>query len=226
VAVRARVAGWHLPKGDASRGFVLEVANADGSTGEDHFPFEVHSPGTIERAVAARGAILGRGLLVVDEYDPELVAEAIRPVIESMEASSWEELAFRIGSLAPWEFEGWRWDAEQERIREEPGIQAEVRGVRLQRTSTGLSFSLPVEITFGAADDEDLEVTVSMTLHSPLWLRNRFPPGTVMLGAGRVFAGRPDADVIRDALARDVPARAPSWDLLRLALIPPASLGT
>jgi hypothetical protein len=227
VAVRARVAGWHLPAGNASPGFVLEVTDADHPKGEEHFPFAVHTPATIERVLVSRGAMLGRGIIVVeDDYDPERVAETIRPVVESMEGSSWEELAFRIGSLTPWEFEGWRWDPDRERIREDPGVSAEVRDVRLVRTSTGLSFSLPVEVRFGAAGADDLELTVPMTLHSPLWLRNQLPSDAVMLGAGRMFAVRPDGGAIREALAGDVPARAPSWDLLRLALTPPRSLGT
>jgi hypothetical protein len=247
VAVRARVVGWHhpnvsslphpparseqilqgvLPERDRPQSFTLEVTDTEEPSGEDYFMFDVHTPDTIDHDLDLSGAMFGRGVVVVvDEYDPELVAETMRPLVESVEARTWEELAFRVGSLGEWEFEGWKWNPEEERLRRDPGVEAAVRDVRLLRTSTGSSFSLPIEVRFGAAGLED-EVTVPMTLQSPLWLRNHLSPGAVMLGAGKVFARRPDAAAIREALAGSVPARAPSWELLRLALQPLRAPGT
>jgi hypothetical protein len=247
VTVRARVVGWHhpnavsiprpparseeipqgvLPGRDRPQTFTLEVSDPEEPRGEDYFTFDVHTPDTIDQHLDINEAMCGRGVIVlVDEYQPELVAETMRPLVESVEARTWEELAFRVGSLAAWEFEGWKWYPEEERLRQDPGIEAAVRDVRLFRTSTGESFSLPIEIRFGATGLEE-EMTVPMTLQSPLWLRNNLPSGTVLLGAGRVFARRPDVAAIREALAELVPARAPTWELLRLALQPLRPPGT
>lgn len=241
MAVRARIVGWHHPKvvsipppsarsedipqgtypaADRPQSFTLEVTNADEPSGEDYFMFDVHTPDTIDYHLDVSGAMFGRGMVVVvDEYNPEQVAEAMRPLVESVVAETWEELAFRVGSLAPWEFEGWKWYPEEERLRQDPGVEAEVRGVRLIRTSTGSSFSLPVEVRFGAAGLDE-EVAVPMMLQSPTWLRNNLASATVMLGSGKLFARRPDPAAIEAALIDSVPARAPSWELLTMALTP------
>jgi Immunity protein 8 len=247
VAVRARIVGWHhpnvasiphpparseeipqgvLPERDRPQSFTLEVTDADEPTGEDYFMFDVHTPDTIDYHLDLSGALFGRGMVVVvDEYNPEQVVETLRPLVESVEAETWEELAFRVGSLAPWEFEGWKWYPEEERLRQDPGVEAEVRGVRLIRTSTGSSFSLPVEVRFGAAGLDD-EVAVPMTLQSPTWLRNNLASGAVMPGSGNLFARRPDPAAIEAALIDSVPARAPSWELLTMALTPLRPLNT
>jgi hypothetical protein len=240
MAFRARVQGWNLPPaGDlpddedpdppesasttlrAARRFNLEVANADGLGGEEFFEFEVHSPETLHRLLQARGALFGRGVVVVvGDYDPERVTEALRPLVESVEGETWEEVAFRVSSLGPWEFEGWRWYPDEERLRPHPGVAAEVRNVRLLRTAIGDSFSLPIEVGFGV-NGVERELTVSLLLQSPLWIRNHIPPGGIVVGSGRIFSLRPDADEIRTALVEISPvARAPSWDLLGLALRP------
>jgi hypothetical protein len=254
VPVRATVKGWNLPSvaaltkkkrvrwlpkrgGGIPQGvlptverpqyFNLEVTRAERPGGEDYFEFDVHTPETLEHLLEARKAMLGRGLVVVtDEYDPERVAEEMRPLVESVEAETWEELAFRVGSLGPWEFEGWKWHPNEEELRPDPGLQAEVRDVRLLRTAIGDAFSLPIEVRFGAHGVEE-EVTVPLLLQSPLWVRNHLPTGEVLLGSGRVFGLRPDVEEIGAALAEWAPpARAPSWDLLCLALRPLEPPGT
>jgi Immunity protein 8 len=246
VTVRALVKGWNLPSVSeltTGRGrpvpqgvlptienhqhFNLEVTDRATPTGEDYFEFEVQTPDTLEQILRTHGALFGRGQIVVlDRYEPERVAETLRPLVESVEAESWEALAFRIGSLGGWEFEGWKWYPDEERLRRHPGVEAEVREVRLLRTAIGASFSLPIEVRFGGTDVSD-ELTVRMELQSPLWVRNHLARGGVMIGAGRVFAVRPDGAAVHEALVEASPvARAPSWDLLRLALQPPEAPGT
>jgi hypothetical protein len=246
VAVRARVKGWNLPSTAAlgqgggrhipqgvlptvgnPQSFNLEVTDADRDSGEDYFQFDVHTPETLQELLERRGAVLGRGLVVVlEEYDPNRVAEAVRPLVESVEAATWEELAFRVGVLAPWEFEGWRWHADEEQLRPHRGIEAEVRKIRLPRTAIGDAFSLPIEVRFGGTAVAD-ELVVEMNLESPLWIRGRSSPGDVVVGAGRVFALQPDQEAIGSALADAEPiARAPSWELLTLALTPLRAVNT
>ena len=246
--VRATVKGWNLPsvgvlkrkrirwlsnqaRGEIHEGvlptaehpqfFNLEVTQAAGGGGEDYFEFEVHTPETLQRALELHGALLGRGIVVVvEEYDPERVAEEMRPLVESVEGRTWEEVAFRVASLGPWEFEGWRWYPEEEELRPDPGMEAEVRGVRLLRTAIGDSFDLPIEVRFGPVGGEE-EITVHSRLQSPLWVRNQLPSDGILIGSGRVFALHPDPEAIAAALAATSPiARAPRWELLRLSLQP------
>jgi hypothetical protein len=246
MAFRAKVKGWNLPSTarlteggdqdgpqgvfptiDGPQSFNLEVASAEGPGGENFFEFEIHSPTTLQHLVEAHGALLGRGIVVVvGDYDPERVVEAMRPLVESVQGDTWEEVAFRVASLGPWEFEGWKWYPDEERLRPDPGVAAEVRDVRLLRTAIGDSFSLPIEVRFGA-NGVAQELTVSLSLQSPLWIRNHPPENGVVLGAGRVFSLEPNAGAIRSALVETSPiARAPSWDLLHLALRPLEAPGT
>jgi Immunity protein 8 len=246
VTVRARVVGWNLPAvGDlGSEGgrdvaqavlptvdrpqrFNLEVTDSDERGGKEFFEFRVHTPETLQHLLEETGALFGRGIVVVvDEYDPDRVAEAMRPAVESVEADTWEAAAFRVGSLGRWEFEGWRWYPDREELRPHPGVPAEVRDVRLLRTAIGDAFSLPMEVRFGGAQMEE-EMTVPMALESPLWIRGRAGPGAVILGSSRVFALKPDAETIRSALVDATPvARAPSWELLGLSLQPLRAPGT
>jgi immunity protein 8 of polymorphic toxin system len=246
MAFRARVKGWNLPSTarltegggqdvpqgvfptiDGPQSFNLEVASAEGPGGKDFFEFDIHSPETLQNLVESRRAVLGRGIVVVvGDYDPERVTEAMRPLVESVQADTWEEVAFRVASLGPWEFEGWKWYPDEERLRPDPGVAAEVRGVRLLRTAIGDSFSLPIEVRFGA-NSVAQEVAVPLSLQSPLWIRNHPPEDGVVLGAGRVFSLQPDAEAILSALVETSPiARAPSWELLHLALRPLEAPGT
>jgi hypothetical protein len=240
MAFRARVKGWNhpsttgppedgnpapsegpLPMIDRPQRFNLEVTDAGHPQGEEFFEFDVHSPETLQHLLEAREALLGRGIVVVvGEYAPERVAETMTPLVESVKGETWEEVAFRVGALGPWEFEGWKWHPAEEELRPDPGVEAEVRDVRLLRTAIGDSFSLPMEVRFGGKDLEE-EITLSFLLQSPLWLRNNVVPGEVVPGSGRIFSLRPDADAIREALEEASPlARAPSWDLLRRTLRP------
>jgi hypothetical protein len=240
VAVRARVKGWSLPStaalGQAGgrdipqgvlpsvgnpQSFNLEVTDPDKDSGEDYFEFDIHTADTLQDEVERLGAVFGRGIVVVaDEYDPERVAETMRPLVESVRLATWTELAFRVGSLGPWEFEGWKWHPDDEQLRPDPGIQAVVREVRLLRTAIGESFSLPAEVRFGGTGVDD-ELTVPMVVQSPLWLRNHSDRGDVIVGAGRIFTLAPDPTGIVHSLGdrSDLP-RAPSWELLRLTLEP------
>jgi hypothetical protein len=239
VGVRAGVKGWNLPAvGELGlgggrdipqgvlptvenpQGYNLEVTDRSRSSGEDYFAFDIHTPDTLQEEVDRRGAVLGRGIVVVvDEYDPDRVAETMRPLVESVHMESWTELAFRVGSLGPWEFEGWKWHPEEEELRPDPGVQAVVAGVRMIRTAIGESFSLPADVTFGGTGVDD-QVAVRMVVQSPLWLRNHSARGDVILGTGRIFAVSPDPERIVRALADGGLPRAPSWELLRLTLEP------
>jgi hypothetical protein len=248
VPVRATVKGWNLPsvgwltekkrirwlsrrRGEVPQGRLptaeqpqwlnLEVTEAGGPGGEDYFEFEVHTPDTLQGVLENYGALLGRGIVVVvEEYDPERVLEEMRPLVESVEGRTWEEVAFRVGSLGPWEFEGWKWYPEEEELRPDPEVvEAEVREVRLPRTAIGESFDLPIEVRFGLVGREE-ELTVRSRLQSPLWVRNQLPSGGILIGSGRIFALHPDPEAIAAALAASPIARAPTWEFLRLSLTP------
>ena len=216
-----RVPQGQIPTPERPQWFNLEVTQVGGQGGEDYFEFEVHTPETLQRALESHGALLGRGIVVVvEEYDPERVAEEMRPFVESVEEGSWEEVAFRVASLGPWEFEGWRWHPEEEELRPDPGVQAEVRGVRLLRTAVGDSFDLPIEVRFGPVGADE-EIALQLRLQSPLWVRNHLPPDGILIGSGRIFALRPDTEEIAATLAAASPiATARTWDLLRLSLQP------
>ncbi len=80
------------------------------------------------------------------------------------------------------------------------------------------SFSVPADVTVGASEGGHTE-TFRTVVQSPQWLRDHHGGSEVLIGAGRLFASRPDTDAIRQGLEESLHGFiAPSWRLLRLGL--------
>jgi hypothetical protein len=80
------------------------VGPADGP-GEESFDVVVCTPRWLERQVREDGPLLGRHHLVMDKYDVARMRSFLTEEIESLEASTWSELASKIGRIGKWEFE-------------------------------------------------------------------------------------------------------------------------
>lgn len=76
-----------------------------GESGADIFTFYVCTPGRLARTLGQVPHQFGRHLLVVERFDWSVVEAAIRELIADLSASSWDELAEKIGRYGLWEFE-------------------------------------------------------------------------------------------------------------------------
>jgi len=84
---------------------VLEVGPL-GLRGRERFDLLVVSPRWLEERHGRRGAVAGRGLALVFEWDwPRLRAWLAREV-ERCAGRTWPEVARKVGRLAEWEGEG------------------------------------------------------------------------------------------------------------------------
>jgi hypothetical protein len=84
---------------------VLEVGPL-GLRGRERFELLVVTPRWLEARHGRRGAVPGRGLLLVFEWDlPRLKAFLAREV-ERCSGRTWPDVARKVGRLAEWEGEG------------------------------------------------------------------------------------------------------------------------
>ena len=94
---------WKPPVADEfAIPLVLEVGVL-GQRGRERFELLVATPRWLERRHGRHGAVPGRGLLLVFEWDlPRLKAFLAREV-ERCTGETWPELARQVGRLAEWE---------------------------------------------------------------------------------------------------------------------------
>jgi hypothetical protein len=100
------LASWSPPEpGAFAIPLVLEVGPL-GLRGRERFELLVVTPGWLLERHGRRGAIPGRGKLLVFEWDyPRLRAWLAREV-ERCTGRTWPEVARKVGRLAEWEGEG------------------------------------------------------------------------------------------------------------------------
>jgi hypothetical protein len=84
---------------------VLEVGPL-GLRGKERFELLVVTPGWLEARHGRRGAVLGRGKLVVFEWSFERVKAFLAREVERCSGRTWLEVARKVGRIAEWEGEG------------------------------------------------------------------------------------------------------------------------
>ena len=102
-----------LPEGpvrlpdDASDCWVVMQADigSDAEPGADAFTFHVTTPKFLARSLETDGHQLGRGLVVVPEFDWQVVEAAVLGICAHIEADSWSELVGLLSRHFFYEFE-------------------------------------------------------------------------------------------------------------------------
>ena len=113
--MRAVVKGFHSPDVDLETfapddvddfGILLQimVGTAD-APGEDWFDIMVCTPRWIGQDIESKGPFIGRHTVLVNSYNFTEIRTFLTKIIEVEMASSWEELALKIGRIGRWEFE-------------------------------------------------------------------------------------------------------------------------
>lgn len=84
---------------------VLEVGPL-GLRGKERFELLVVTPRWLEARHGRRGAIPGRGKLIVFEWDLPRVKAFLAREVERCSGRTWPEVARKVGRLAEWEGDG------------------------------------------------------------------------------------------------------------------------
>ena len=82
--------------------FQLFVGPTEDRAAEESFDLVVCSPEWLRQADQP---VIGRHLIIVNNYDYEELEEFIRSVLGTYEGRDWPELASKIARLGRWEFE-------------------------------------------------------------------------------------------------------------------------
>jgi hypothetical protein len=84
---------------------VLEVGPL-GLRGKERFDLLVVTPAWLEARHGRRGAVTGRGKLVVFEWSFERLKAFLAREVERCSGRTWPEVARKVGRIAEWEGEG------------------------------------------------------------------------------------------------------------------------
>jgi len=76
--------------------------------GEEIFDFLVCSPEWVNEECRRTGYFMARRVLIVPQWDPDLVKKAIEYVVSLVTADTWQEIASTLSSIASWEFEDYQ----------------------------------------------------------------------------------------------------------------------
>jgi hypothetical protein len=114
--IKAKLDGIYSPELASGRGELpSEVTNcwvamhadigADNERGTDTFTFYVTTPRFLEDSLKSETVQLGRGLVIVNEFDWGVVESAVASICDSVRAESWEEAAVLLSRSFFYEFE-------------------------------------------------------------------------------------------------------------------------
>ena len=76
--------------------------------GEESFDIRVCTPASLLDECAANGFVLGRHRLIVSNYDPSLIMNAVRKLVASCSGLTWAEVGAKLARIAYWESEGYQ----------------------------------------------------------------------------------------------------------------------
>lgn len=73
--------------------------------GEEFVDLVVCTPSYLERKVSVAGVIIGRGYLIVSQYDYSSLEACVAKFLEQCSAETWLEVIYRVWRLGNYEFE-------------------------------------------------------------------------------------------------------------------------
>ena len=79
-----------------------------GSDATDLFDLFVCTPDWIKEQCTQEGAIWGRHILLMPEYDYDLMLQAVTRQMAACQGKDWNEVANKLARFTAWEFEDYR----------------------------------------------------------------------------------------------------------------------
>jgi len=77
----------------------------EGEQGLDIFTFYVCTVENLKRGFESKSYQLGHHLILVERFDWEIVEDAIKSILDKLEADNWDKLAVKINEYGEWEFD-------------------------------------------------------------------------------------------------------------------------
>lgn len=77
----------------------------EGEHGEESFSIKICSPGWLMSELDNRNIISGRNLLVMKEFNMELIEAYLKRATSTITEKSWSDVATKLSKFAHWEFE-------------------------------------------------------------------------------------------------------------------------
>jgi hypothetical protein len=79
-----------------------------GSDATDSFDLFVCTPNWMKEQCTQEGAVWGRHMLLIPEYDYDLILQAVTHRMAACQGKDWHEVANKLARFAAWEFEDYR----------------------------------------------------------------------------------------------------------------------
>ncbi|MDQ2087664.1 Imm8 family immunity protein [Herbivorax sp. ANBcel31] len=73
--------------------------------GSETFTFNVTSPKRLKLVLEGSHIEIGRGLLIMDDYNKKTVQETVRRLVEKCKGETWDEVVLALCRYAYWEYE-------------------------------------------------------------------------------------------------------------------------
>ena len=83
-------------------------AGPEGKAGADDFRLFVCTPIWLKNECNRKGETENRHVLVVEEYDPDVIKNKIDRRVENSKGENWPDIARKISRFAAWEFENYQ----------------------------------------------------------------------------------------------------------------------
>lgn len=77
----------------------------EGDKGSETFTFYAASPKRLQNLIDDKQIEMGRGLLIMNDFDIRLIESAIERIVSTCMRETWEEVAMLISRYAYWEYE-------------------------------------------------------------------------------------------------------------------------
>jgi hypothetical protein len=75
---------------------------------EESLDIVVCTPAALQDECTEHGFVFGRNRLIVSEYDPSLILDTLKRMVERCDGTSWPEVGSKLSRYGYWEFEDYR----------------------------------------------------------------------------------------------------------------------
>ena len=65
----------------------------------------VVSPSRLSRIIETENIVIGRGLLIMSDFNIEIVKKTIEKLLQGIKGETWGDVALQVSKYAQWEYE-------------------------------------------------------------------------------------------------------------------------
>jgi hypothetical protein len=183
------------------------AAGSDDPEGEESFDLRVITPRAAQRRLREQDRpLVGRHLVIVDQWDYPTIAAYLFERFESEEGADWDDLGTRLNRFGRWEFEDF--DESRNSWDIPPGVGAAVRSLTVAGRNLAdfappdqRDFRVPVQARIAAVKGAG-EGTFTVEVCTPPALERRVRSEGIILGEHLLIVDHWDTAAITAAVTR------------------------